>query len=327
MQQYCETILNGTPKYTPLNGAGLKFLNLEKSLIICADDFALNDAVSDAIISLASKGRISATSALTLSPFWPAHARQLKAQGNLCLDVGLHLDLTSEFARDAGYGADLNQVLLKAVGFGYHSSSMDSIIASQLDRFESVWGAPPDHIDGHQHIHQFAGIRNSLIRVLRTRYPSTNTRPWVRVSNVRPINVKSSVISLTGAKRLRGLLENDGINFSPVLLGVYGFNLNKDKYRAAFLPWLNLVDGIEESRLMQVTRHKYLMIELNKPTSTALPPTIMCHPSMLAQEGDSIGQARTEEFAYFDSEAFKGDLSASLLTLVRGTQFIQKANN
>jgi len=302
-------LLNGTPKYTPRNGAGLNFLNLEKSLIICADDFALNDSVSDAIAQLARAGRISATSVLSLSPLWPNHALRLKDQRGL-VDVGLHLDLTSEFARAAGYGASLGQVMLRSFGLGYHSTKLDSVIESQLDRFESIWGGPPEHIDGHQHIHQFPGIRSCLLRVLRARYSSLNERPWVRVSQVRPAHLKSNVISLTGAQRLKEMLVEEGFNLSPLLLGVYGFNLNQPQYRAAFNEWLNLIQQMQATD-QDLNAHK-------------LPPTIMCHPGMQAQVGDAIGSARCMEFEYLSSEAFRNDLSAASLRLVRGSECIRK---
>ena len=316
MPQYCETILNGTPKNKPLNGAGLNFLNTKKSLIICADDFALNEAVSEAIARLAEAKRISATSVLSLSPFWPSHALKLKQQGNL-IDVGLHLDLTSEFALAAGYGASLNRVLLKAHGFGYHPEKMDSIIESQLDKFESIWGAPPDHIDGHQHIHQFPGIRDSLVRVIRARYLDAKLRPWLRVSQVKPESFKSRAISFTGARRLKGLLEQSQFAFSPVLLGVYGFNLNEGQYRNDFNHWMQVVEQIEnEQPRMPSKDAKYL-------ETIHLPPSIMCHPALFENIDDPISPARRVECAYLGSELFVKDLAQSSLVLVRGTDFLR----
>lgn len=309
MHQYCETILNGTPKYTSRNGAGLNFFNLEKSLIICADDFALNDSVSDAVVQLARAGRISATSVLSLSPLWPTHALKLKEQRGL-VDVGLHLDLTSEFARTAGYGASLGRVMLRSFGHGYHSTQLDSVIESQLDKFESIWGGPPEHIDGHQHIHQFPGIRSCLLRVLCARYSSLNERPWVRVSQVRPAHFKSNVISLTGAQRLKEMLVAEGFNLSPLLLGVYRFNLTQEQYRVAFNEWLHWVQQMQ-ARDQDLSAHN-------------LPPTIMCHPGVQAQVGDAIGWARSVEFDYLSSEAFRNDLSAASLRLVRGSECIRK---
>ena len=301
MQQYCETISNGTPKSSVQNGAGLNFLNFEKSLIICADDFALNDGVSQAIAQLSDHARISATSVMTLSPSWSSHAALLRGQKQ-AIDVGLHLDLTSEFARTAGYGTSLNQVLVRAFTYGINAFEMDAIIHAQLDRFETVWGDAPDHIDGHQHVHQFPGIRDSLMRVICARYSDPRRRPWIRVSRVHPRAFKSNVITLTGANRLRKSLEAEKFNFSPVLLGVYGFDLTLAQYRTKFKHWLEAVNELKEDGL------------------TGLPPCLMCHPGAADADGreDEIARARWVEFAYLSSAEFAQDFSAAALKLVRG---------
>jgi len=303
MQQYCETIPNGTPKSSVQNGAGLNFLNFEKSLIICADDFALNDGVSRAIAQLASLGRISATSVLSLSPSWSSHAALLRAQTPQ-IDVGLHLDLTSEFACNAGYGSSLRRVLARAFTYGVNALEMDTVVHAQLDRFEAVWGEAPDHIDGHQHVHQFPGIRESLARVICTRYSDPRSRPWIRVSRVLPNEFKSNVITLTGAKQLRKILEAEKFNFTPLLLGVYGFDLTLAQYRAKFKQWLQAVNGLEAD------------------ARTHLPPSLMCHPGAANHSAvaDEIASARGVEFAYLSSAEFAQDLSASSLKLVRGSQ-------
>lgn len=77
-----------------------------KRLILCADDFAVNEAASLGIAALAHAGRISATSAMVLSPRWAKDAALLQdVRGRI--DVGLHLDWTSAFACAAGHGVSL----------------------------------------------------------------------------------------------------------------------------------------------------------------------------------------------------------------------------
>ena len=44
-------------------------------------------------------------------------------------------------------------------------------IERQLDTFEKHLGFPPDHIDGHEHVHVLPGIRQSLFEVVSRRYP------------------------------------------------------------------------------------------------------------------------------------------------------------
>ena len=62
-------------------------------VFLCADDFAMTNGVSRAIVELADAGRISATSAMTTSAHWPAHATWLaRVRGTIA--TGLHLNLT-----------------------------------------------------------------------------------------------------------------------------------------------------------------------------------------------------------------------------------------
>ena len=81
----------------PSEAAGLK------GVILCADDFALNGSVSLGIARLVAMGRISATSAMVLSPRWPKDVALLQPLRER-IDVGLHLDWTSAFAVAAGHG-------------------------------------------------------------------------------------------------------------------------------------------------------------------------------------------------------------------------------
>src|SRR5208283_1383889 len=64
-----------------------------KSITLCADDYALSYGVSAGILEALRAGRLSATSALTNGPRWPALGRDL-ARGEFDADVGLHLNLT-----------------------------------------------------------------------------------------------------------------------------------------------------------------------------------------------------------------------------------------
>ena len=61
-----------------------------KPLVLCADDYAQSAGISQAIRDLAQAGRLSATSAMVLSPRWPEDAAALHAlRGRI--DVGLHV--------------------------------------------------------------------------------------------------------------------------------------------------------------------------------------------------------------------------------------------
>src|SRR5574337_1236010 len=175
-----------------------------KPLVLCADDFALDAGVSDGIVGLARQGRLSATSVMTLSPRWPQDAKPL-AELRGRIDVGLHLDWTSPFARAAGHGLPLAAAMRRALLGGFDRAAARAVIARQLDRFEAAWQAPPDHVDGHQHVQQFAGIRDALLALLTERYP--RQPPYLRVSRVlggagQAPGVKARIISALGARAL-----------------------------------------------------------------------------------------------------------------------------
>ena len=76
---------------------------------MCSDDFAVNQSASLGIAKLADMGRVSATSAMVLSPRWAGDVALLQPlRGRI--DVGLHLDWTSEFALRAGHGLSLSLI-------------------------------------------------------------------------------------------------------------------------------------------------------------------------------------------------------------------------
>lgn len=173
-----------------------------KPVIVCADDFAFSDSVSRAIVQLAAQGRISATSAMVLSPRWPGDAALLReSRGRI--DVGLHLDWTSPLAAAAGHGMSLGHAMLRSLAGGFDRAQVAAAIERQLDAFEAHWQAAPDHVDGHQHVHQFAGIREPLLDLLDRRY-GRGGGPWIRIS--RPVGagtrLKGRVVGAMGAQAL-----------------------------------------------------------------------------------------------------------------------------
>ena len=154
-----------------------------KEVVLCADDYALNAPVSQGIVALAVLGRLSATSVMSLSPRWAEAVVALRDVRER-LDVGLHLDWTSSFAVEAGHGSGLGTVMARAALRLYKPKHIEDEIERQLDAFEAHWQAAPDHIDGHQHVQQFAVFRHALAEVLMRRYGHATQRPWLRVSQV-----------------------------------------------------------------------------------------------------------------------------------------------
>ncbi|MBS0303746.1 MAG: ChbG/HpnK family deacetylase, partial [Proteobacteria bacterium] len=86
---------------------------LPKPLVLCADDYAQHAGVTQAVLALADAGRLTATSAMVLSPRWPADAAPLRERRGR-IDVGLHLDFTSDFAIATGHGLPLGAAMRRA---------------------------------------------------------------------------------------------------------------------------------------------------------------------------------------------------------------------
>jgi predicted glycoside hydrolase/deacetylase ChbG (UPF0249 family) len=229
------------------------------------------------------------------SPTWAQDALALRDVRER-LDVGLHLDWTSHFAQQAGFGTSLGRLMWRACVGGFDPQAVRDEIERQLDAFEAHWQAPPDHVDGHQHIQQFAGVREPLMEVLTRRYGGSTQRPWLRVSQVAQPGLKSHIISRMGAHPLQHQAQQQGWPVVAPLLGVYGFDGTLADYARHMQGWLRDAPQAES------------------------PALIMCHPAASAQADDDIGAARAREFAYLASDDFVQHLRDAGARLVRASK-------
>jgi len=266
-----------------------------KPLVLCADDYAQEAGVSHAIVQLARQGRLSATSAMVLSPRWRQDAAPL-AELRERLDVGLHLDWASPYAQAAGHGLTLARAMRRALMGGFEQSGARTVIERQLDLFEAHWQAAPDHVDGHQHVQQFAGIREPMVELLARRYGMK--KPWLRLSRA-PLgqrDLKSRVIAWMGANALESGASCAGLTSATALSGIYDFTGDQAAYARRMARWLGA-----------------------SPAGTVL----MCHPGTgeadAAAPPDPIADARPREWAHLGSATFADQLAAADATLVRGS--------
>jgi len=267
-----------------------------KGVIICADDFAVHHSASAGIAELARLHRISATSAMVLSPHWAqdvALLQDLRGQ----IDVGLHLDWTSDFAKAAGHGLSLGAAMRRAVLGGFDQARAATVIERQLDLFEANWHAAPDYVDGHQHVQQFAGIRQALVTVLARRYGQKGVKPYLRLS--RPpsgtADLKGRVIAWMGADALERVAAGAGITRATALLGIHDFSGSPADYSSLMARWL---------------------------AQTPAGAIIMCHPAQACEPGDEIGVSRVQEFAYLAGPEFVAALATAGVVPVRGRQVL-----
>ena len=266
-------------------------------VVICADDYAMTPEVSAGIIALAGQGHISATSAMTLSPHWPHWARQVPALQQT-IDVGLHLDWTSDFALQQGFGLPLGRLMARSLLRRLRQQDVAGQIERQLDLFEQHAGTAPDHIDGHQHVHQFPVLRDALVEVLTRRY-RPGQRPWLRVSHVvcPPWELKAQVINAMGARALRALAEQHGLAHSEHLTGVYDFSGDTERYRQQLQDWLG-----------------------------RLPPAavLMCHPAQGVNPEAPFPHARLREQEVLSHPALATLLNAQRVRIVRGSRLFAR---
>lgn len=216
----------------------------KKPLIVCADDYALTPGVSRAIRELIAARRISATSVMTVCPWWPREAAALSAVAGDA-DIGLHLTLTDH----APIGAmptfaperrlpPVGQVVRASVLRRLPLAEIEAEIERQLIGFVDVWQRPPAHVDGHHHVHQLPGVRDALLRVLES---GRFGRPYLRschepLSRIFARGVtpsKAMIISTLGmnfarSARHQGFALNDGFS------GVYDLTAGAQRIEDLF---------------------------------------------------------------------------------------------
>lgn len=257
-----------------MNASALRWAAMQK-LIVNADDYAMDRNVDAAIADLARRGVVTSTSVMVLSPRLGEAARELH---DLPVDRGLHLDLTSPFTNTGG---SLGRLILRAHTGLLARDDLLRTIHTQFDLFEEQIGAPPDFVDGHQHVHHLPTVRDALIAALGERYGREATRIHLRICRAaRWRGGKAAIVTATGARGLEQLAKSRGYTINSDFVGVYDFAEDAD------LPtlWRGWLTGLEGPL-----------------------PLIMCHVATGGAEAnadDTIRHARLAEYAWLSSEAF-----------------------
>lgn len=273
-----------------------------KNIILCADDYGQNPAISQAIIALAENNRLTATSCMVNSDYWQIHAKWLDPVKQK-IDIGLHLNFTegSPLSQDYVnyYGEKMFSLgkLLLLAGLGkLNKRSIEAEIHAQIDRFIECVGELPAFVDGHQHVHQFPVIRDVFFKVYEARlrkqksYVRCVYEPRALMHFGRGAYLKRLVIQLSGAKIFKERLEKLAIPHNSSFSGIYAFQAKK-KYSEVFPRFLSEV------------------------TEGGL---IMCHPGLpLLSDPDPIYGARHHEFEYFASDAFARECEAQKIKIAK----------
>lgn len=152
---------------------------------LCADDYGLSPAVSEGIRNALAAKRLSATSAMTNRAGWPQAAHALSKIDHKA-EIGVHLNLTlgaplqpmAQFAPQNF--PSIGAIIRSARAGSLPEAEVRAEIARQLNAFEDAMGAPPDFIDGHQHVHILPYIRTWLLEELSRR--NVPEHFWIRDS-------------------------------------------------------------------------------------------------------------------------------------------------
>ena len=153
-------------------------------LIIIADDYAISPGVSLGIRQLAAARRLTGTGVMATMAHWPAEAGALRdLHENIA--VGLHFTLSDQQPlgampklAPAGKFPPVGRLLLAGLSGAIHQKEIADELDRQLDTFEKFFGAPPDFIDGHQHVHMFPGIWPTVLEAFTRRLDPA--RCWLR---------------------------------------------------------------------------------------------------------------------------------------------------
>ncbi len=272
-------------------------------IVLCADDYGIAPGVGQAIRHLLSLGRLSATSCMAVSPYWPAEAEALRPFAERA-DVGLHLTLTDQRAlgpmpRTAAGGRLPTLVRLAALAFAgrLDRDEIKAELTRQLDAFEAAFGRPPAHLDGHQHVHQLPVVRDVVLELYAARlarhgaYLRYCTEP-LRAIFARRVHVGEAFVIDRLARRFARLARAAGIPGNRGFSGVHDF--------AGRIPYRELFDSFLEA-----------------PQPGLL---VMCHPGIsdaALAAADRVTLAREDEYRYFLSDAFLDSLRAHRVVVTR----------
>lgn len=263
---------------------------MKKNIILCADDYAQNLAISTGILELVSKKKINAVSCVVNAPFWPEAGKNL-VPFKKNIYVGLHFNLTMGAPASplwrTSYGSEfsnLSTLVIKSYLHRLDPVAIDAEIDAQIEEFTHVMGMPPDFIDGHQHVHQLPIIRDRWLRFYQSNQCSfffRNTfNGWGDFCSIKGIP-KMQIIAFLGGLSFKNDLKKQSIPTNTSFAGIYNFG-KKTNYGDHFRHFL---------------------------TQSNDGGLIMCHPGLKSIDAsDPLSLNRENEMDYFNSNQFLIDV-------------------
>ena len=267
-----------------------------RRIIVCADDYGLSPGVNKAILDLIERGRINATSVMTVAPAFDRAsitALQEAARTGDC-QIGLHLTLTAPFRPLTMHFRHLQNDTFLPLSRLLGTSLLRRLdremlkheISAQLSAFEQAFGHSPDYVDGHQHVQAFPQVRDAFLDVVSRTAPAAWVRQCGRGAGTHrsAVDLKSVTLDVLSAG-LRKRATRGGVAFNPAFAGAYDFTREPD-FAALFEKFL---DGLPEGGL------------------------VMCHPGFVDDvliALDPLTSQREREYAFLASDALPALLAA-----------------
>lgn len=261
-----------------------------KRIVVCADDYNLAPGVSKGIRELIAKGRLNATSVMTIFPGLEEEAKALaNTPSPTPVQIGLHLTLTGGFTplasppmvtRDGKF-PQIGALLAPLSRFKVSRKAVALEIEAQIGAFERAFGRLPDYIDGHQHVHLMPAIRKPFVEAVARLAPKAWVRQCApaRKRALLTADNKTRVIGTLSLAFIR-LAKRAGLAVNPSFSGAYDFG-SKEKFRDLFPRFIGeLTDG----------------------------GVVMVHPGFaddVLRSRDILVERREEEYSLLASDAFE----------------------
>lgn len=267
-----------------------------KRVVVCADDYNIAPGVSKAIRELVAKGRLNATSVMTLFPGLEEEAKALNETPSPSpIQIGLHLTLSGGFrplvsppmATGDGKLPGMMQLLSPMSLLQVSRKAVAAEIEAQIEAFSRAFGRLPDYVDGHQHCQLMPAIRKTFVQTVAKLAPNA----WVR--QCAPAQ-KSALISADNKTRVIGALSlglarlarKAGLAVNPSFSGAYEFG-GTEKFADLFPRFLEELTG---------------------------GGVVMVHPGFIddtLRARDILVERREEEYFLLASEAFETAMKAA----------------
>jgi predicted glycoside hydrolase/deacetylase ChbG (UPF0249 family) len=274
----------------------------KRRIWLCADDYGISPGVNRAIRDLIERGRLNATSVMTVGPAidrGEVDALEAAAKSSARCAIGLHVTLTAPFRPLTMHfrplEGDMFPAFPKLLRAGLARRLDREIIRAevmvQLASFAERFGRPPDFVDGHQHVQLYPQVRDAFVEAVSEAAP----RAWVRQGGRdQPLarrlgSPKALLLDVLSAQFRRRARAAD-LAFNPGFAGAYDFTR-----RADFgVLMRQFIEGLPEDGL------------------------IMCHPGFvddILAGLDPLTDAREREHEFLASDDFPQLLAANKVTL------------